>query len=521
MRLVVSAVQMAEMDRQTIHEIGVPGVVLMENAGLGVVAEIKNILGRLAGKRILIFCGKGNNGGDGYVVARNLHNAGARPEVYLIGNKSAVKGDALINLEIVMRMGLDVKEIQVEKELDIPPGADLIVDAIFGTGIVGAVEGLAAKVIDFINQFGTPVVAIDLPSGLETDTGLVHGPCVRATATVTMAHLKRGLLLPPGRDYAGKVSVVDIGIPPEVSQRQEVKTYLVEDADIAPMLPRRPRDAHKNTCGKVFILAGSLGMTGAATLTSTSVLRAGAGLAILGIPESLNPILEEKVTEVITRPLPEGNPGCVGWTAQSVISELLEWADVVALGPGLRTHSETVELVHWIVQSVQDKPMVIDADGLNALSQKPELIKSSRTEMVLTPHAGELSRLIKKPTKEILDNRIEIVREVAAEWQKVLVLKGSPTIIGDKDGSVFLNPTGNAGMATGGSGDVLTGAIAGLLAQGASPRDAAITGVYLHGLAGDLARAKFGEMGLIAGDILEELPMAIKRFENPAEPHDA
>ncbi|MDZ7262482.1 MAG: NAD(P)H-hydrate dehydratase, partial [candidate division KSB1 bacterium] len=492
--------------------IGIPGIGLMENSVLQVVAAIKEYLGEVAGKRILIFCGRGNNGGDGYVVARHLYNQGARVEVYLAGQKDKVKGDALTNLKILEAMGLPVQEIATSDQLTMTPGADLVVDALLGTGVVGPVTGFLAEVIEFINHYGAPVIAIDLPSGMETDTGEVKGAGVSAICTVTMGHLKRGLLFSPGRDRAGKVVVADISIPWAVTKESKANTYFVEGHDVRTLLPRRASDAYKNQCGTVLVIAGSVGLTGAATLTATSVLRAGAGMAILGAPESLNPILAGKLTEVMTRPLPETEARTISLRAQKDIEGLLDWADVLAVGPGLGTHEETRQLVEWIVREI-NKPMVIDADGLNALAGKGDLIKSAKGSLILTPHPGELSRLLGVPIKDILKNRIELVRETAKNWRATLVLKGAPTITGDPNGQVYINSSGNAGMATAGSGDVLTGIIAGLLAQGMAPKDAALAGVFVHGAAGDLAQKKLGEKGLIAGDIAQYLPQALKSIE--------
>jgi len=515
MRIVVTAAEMAEMDRYSIEVLGIPGIVLMENAGLDCVVAAEDLLGDPKGKRVVFFCGKGNNGGDGYVVARHLHNHGAQVEVYLVGEKAQVRGDARTNLHILEQMGIGVRPIATgEHLLGIPKGAHLVVDALLGTGVQGPVTGLLADVIEFINRYGAPVLSIDLPTGMNTDVGSIDGPCVRATVTVTMGELKRGLLFSPGREHAGRVRVADISMPPLVRERVSVETFLVERNDVAQRLPKRPPDAHKTQCGKVFILAGSLGMTGAAALTSESTLRAGTGLVYLGIPRSLNDILEEKVTEVITKPLPETPEGSLSLEAETPIAEFVDWADVVALGPGLTTHPQTKLLVEHIVSKIE-KPMVLDADGINALARKAGAVKQCRAPMVLTPHPGEVSRLVGLPIEAICANPIEVARQIAADLGKVLVLKGGPTVIAEPDGRVYINPTGNAGMATAGAGDVLTGAIAGLMAQGLSPRDAAIVGVYVHGLAGDLAAQAKGRLGMIAGDILAHLPAAFQSFENP------
>lgn len=509
MQIVLNAKEMAQIDRTTIDKVQIPGIILMENAGKGVVAEIQNFLGNVFNKQILIFCGKGNNGGDGYVIARHLYNHGAKVTVFLAGNKETIKGDALVNLNILENMGLEITEISSLDQLPDIHRIDMVVDALLGTGVTGAVTGFFAELIDFMNNIPAPIFSVDLPSGMETDTGAVHGSCIKATKTITMAHLKTGLLFSPARDMAGEIVVVDISVPPEVSEKLHGHKFLVEHDDICKRLPRRKLDAHKTSCGKVAIFAGSMGMTGAATLASIATLQVGAGLTKLGIPASLNPILEQKLTEVMTVPLAETETQSISIKAKDQIVDLLDWADVLAVGPGLSTHPDTVEFVKWLLTSI-DKPMVLDADGINALSNSAELIKNFPAALIITPHPGELARLINRSIVEIQQDRLNIVRQLASEWGKVIVLKGGPTIIAATNGDLFINSTGNPGMATGGSGDVLTGMIAGLLAQKLSPTDAALVGVYLHGLAGDLAAADLSTMAMIAGDISDYIPAAIK-----------
>ncbi|MBN1350912.1 NAD(P)H-hydrate dehydratase [candidate division KSB1 bacterium] len=510
---VVKASEMAEMDRKTIQELGIPGITLMENAGLGVVREIERISGCLRNKCILIFCGKGNNGGDGYVVARHLLNRGANVETYLIGEKAQLKGDALINCQILESMRHRIIEIATVEQLPDAKDADLLVDGLLGTGVIGPVKGLMADVIKFMNNCNAPVVAIDLPSGMEADTGAVKGECIRAVCTVTMALLKRGLLFSPGREFAGKVVPVDISMPLFVIKESKPGTFLIERRDVAQMLPDRAPNAYKNACGCALALAGSVGLSGAAALTSLAILRAGAGMAILGTPESLNPIYEQKLTEVMTKPLPETENHTLSLAAKTGIEELLDWADVLAVGPGLGSHEQTTRLVHWILKSV-NKPIVLDADGLNACKGNMAVIREASGSVVLTPHPGELSRIIGLAIKDIITDPIEIARKYARELNAVLVIKGAPTVTASPDGEVIINSTGNAGMATAGSGDVLTGIIAGLLAQGMSTKSAAIAGVYLHGAAGDIAARKRTQAGMIAGDILDAIPRALKLFHS-------
>ena len=506
---VVTTQQMREIDRVTIEEVGIPGLDLMEAAGQGVVDAIEETLIDISRSRIAIFCGKGNNGGDGFVVARLLTEKEADVDIYLLGEKSEISGDAKVNLDRVRNMGLKVKEISSRDQINNPLGVDIIVDAIFGTGIKGSVRGFPAEVIDLINSSEGTVVAVDTPSGLNTDTGEVEGPCVRAEMTATMGLPKLGLLLFPGKECVGKLEIVDIGVPPEVIEKAGITIEYVEREDIARSIPRRPPNAHKGDCGRVAVVAGSVGMTGAAGLSCRAALRAGAGMTILGIPRSLNDVMEVKLTETMTKPLAETEERTLSLAAEGEIDELLDWADVLAIGPGLSLNKETQELVRNVIRKVR-KPTVIDADGLNALSGHLDCLTDSGTEHILTPHAGELSRLINKPISEIEAHRVKAAQKAAEELKVVLVLKGAPTVVADPTGAVHINSTGNAGMATAGCGDVLTGLIAGMLAQGLRGTEAAVTGVFLHGSAGDLAAEEKGEWGVIAGDIAEKIPAAIR-----------
>ena len=538
---VVTAEEMRNIDMKAIQEMGIPGVVLMENAGLGVVHAIEEGWGgRGAGGQrgrekwrftespcppvvlsprrrvaVSIFVGKGNNGGDGLVVARYLANKGYDVKTYVMAEPDKFTGDALTNLQIAQNMRLPLEFILSEEQLEVHKGqiaaSDLLVDSIFGTGLRGAVRGFAANVIDFLNSTSLPIVAIDLPSGLEANTGKVEGPCIRAALTVTMALPKRGLLLYPGADFVGRLEVADIGIPREVVESLNVPVNLIRTSEAAKLLPARPRDAHKGTFGKVLVLAGSVGFTGAAAMTSEAALRVGAGLVTLGIPRSLNAIMEMKLTEVMTHPLSETESLTLASGAWDEIIELLNSADVVALGPGLSRVPETVSLVQSLCRQIRI-PKVIDADGLNALAENRGIMKELGPQTILTPHPGEMARLIGCSIYDVQSDRINIARDFAKENSVILVLKGAPTVTADPQGLVYLNTTGNPGLASGGTGDVLTGAIAGFLAQGADATDAAVLGVYVHGLAGDLAAMVQGEAGLLAQDVLHHLPRAIQRL---------
>jgi hydroxyethylthiazole kinase-like uncharacterized protein yjeF len=515
---------MRNIDKRTIEGIGISGLELMEKAGRGVAEAAREMLGDPAEKRVVIFCGRGNNGGDGFVVGRYLAQWGAKVEFFLTASKEEVQGDAKTNLKKALDLKLPIHEVLNEKEILSPTEAHLIVDALFGTGFEGEISGYLKNLVEDINESGIPVLSVDMPSGLHSDTGQFTGTCVQATRTVTMALPKIGHFFFPGKAMSGKVSVVDIGVPPPVVEEENIDLNLITEEEVREMIPRRPPDAYKGTCGRVVLIAGSTGLTGAASLASLSSLRVGAGMAVLGIPKTLNPILEEKLTEVMTKPLPDvRKKGALALRGFGEVRELLKWGDCCAIGPGLGQHSETLELVRRLVSKLQ-MPAVIDADGLNAIAKDTSILKESKAPLILTPHIGELSRLNGVPIPEIAKNRIKYASDFAKGYNCVLVFKGAPTIISEPAGQIYVNPTGNAGMATAGSGDILTGILVGLLAQMLMLRnneevkkillDTACAGVFIHGLTGDLAKEEKGEMGMIAGDLMEKIPEALLSLVN-------
>ena len=509
---IVTAQEMRQIDQQTIEVIGIPGAVLMEHAGTAVVRAIHGHFPKC--DRIAVIVGKGNNGGDGLVVARQLALAGQPVQIFLVSAPESFAGDALTNLQIAQNLDLPITSILSDKALAAAKteivSSDLIVDSIFGTGLRGGVRGFIGKVIECINEAGKPVVSIDLPSGLSADAGSAEGACIRATYTVTMGLPKRGNLIHPGATFTGKLEVADIGFPASVIDAQSIQINWTQPSDAAQLLPLRPTHSHKGTYGRVFVVAASTGMTGAAALTSAGALRIGAGLVTLGAPKSLNAILEVKLTEVMTLLLPETAEGSLALEAKSYIIEAVErMKSVLAIGPGLSQHPETVALVHSLIRE-SDAPTVIDADGINALSKSTEILSSLSPQTVLTPHPGEMARLIGGTVESLERDRIGIAQRFAETHDVTLVLKGAPTVVARGNGEVWINSTGNAGMATGGMGDVLTGLIAGLIAQKVSPFDAAVLGVYLHGLAADIVADSIGMHGLMAGDVLDNVPKAIK-----------
>jgi NAD(P)H-hydrate epimerase len=510
---VVTAEEMQRLDQTTIRDIGIPGLVLMENAGLKVVEAVVDILRDVRGKTVTVFAGKGNNGGDGFVAARHLLNMGVDVRVLLFGDPKEIKGDAKTNLDILTAMGhkmhpiINVNSVNIVKLAMV--STDLVVDAIFGIGFKGSVDEHIGNIIEIINAAGNPVVAVDIPSGLEANTGKAHGPCIRAARTVTFGLPKIGLLVYPGVEYTGKLIVADISIPRTVIDKQGSKKFLLTPELVRAWMPKRLPESHKGTFGRVAVIGGAEGMTGAAALAGMAALRAGAGLVTLGVPRSLHGLMEIKLTEVMTRPLPETDRKSISRDAMDEVRELVAWADVVAIGPGISTEPATQELIRDLVAGLT-KPAVIDADGLNALAGHTGLLEKCRAPLVLTPHPGEMARLWGIKTAEVQDNRIEVATEAAKKWGATVVLKGARTLITASDGTLYINPTGNPGMATGGSGDVLTGIIAGFLAQGLSLVQAGAAGAYFHGLAADSAAACKGEPGLVAGDILDALPGVTK-----------
>jgi len=509
----LTADQMRHLDERTIQELGLPSAVLMENAGRTTYQILRREFPDLAGP-VVVVAGRGNNGGDGLVVARYLANDGFPVLVLLLAETVNLHGDARINLEVAQKLGILIHEVtSTEALLDQEAalrGAALVVDAILGTGLNAEVRGLYRQAIELINDGPTPVLAVDIPSGLSADSGQILGSAVRADVTVTYGWPKRGQILPPGRELVGRLWRVDISIPPAFAADCPVE--LADAAVLRDLLPPRPRRSHKGTYGHLFILAGSPGKTGAAALAAQAALRTGAGLVTVGVPASLNPILEVKLTEAMTLPLPEV-PGeaVLGAAALPVIGDFAAGKAALALGPGLGTHSETVRLVQDLVTQTT-LPTVIDADGLNALAANPACLGQASAPLILTPHPGEMARLTGLSTGHIQAHRLEVAGQLAHDHGVIVVLKGNQTIIAAPDVRLTINSTGNPALATGGTGDVLTGMIVGFLAQGLAPYDAARVAVYLHGLAADLWVQTQGQAGLLAGELSDGLPALIAAF---------
>jgi len=505
---VVTAHTMQEIDKLAIDEFGISGLNLMENAGQGCVDEIIARYGTTG--RAVVIAGKGNNGGDGYVIARLLSLRAWDIRVYVLAEHDRISGDAAINLEKLPRDMVQYcprqGELPALLRKDICK-ADVVVDALLGTGLRSDISGVYQEAIELINASGRPVVSVDIASGIHGTTGRVLGDAVRASTTVTFAFAKLGHVLYPGAEHTGRLIVADIGIPPRLMESASGYDF-INDEIIRPMLHRRDRQAHKGQFGHCLIIAGSTGKTGAAALSANSAVRAGSGLVTLAVAESLHQILEIKTTEVMTVPLPDSGSGCLTSNAFQAIEKLLADKDAVALGPGLGRRPGTTSLVQNIVESVA-LPLVIDADGLNALAEDISILRRKKSgTVVLTPHPGEMARLLGTSIPDVEAIRISVAQEFARNYGIYLVLKGARTIIASPTGTAAINGSGNPGMATGGMGDVLTGIITSLLGQGYCGWDACRLGVFIHGYAADLVAEEKGEIGINASDVQEMLPYA-------------
>jgi hydroxyethylthiazole kinase-like uncharacterized protein yjeF len=522
---VLNTKQMRDADRRTIEDVGIPSIVLMENAGRQVVAAIEGSFEGFDDLRIAVLCGRGNNGGDGFVVARTLAERDIDVAIFLLGEAGQVRGDARTNLDVLRALGHDIVEIADAAAWELHGtdvlGADLIVDALFGTGLTGPLSGLAETIVADVNASPRPVVAIDLPSGLSADTAAVAGPAIDATMTVTMGAPKLPLVLPPAEPLAGSLVIADIGIPRSVIDAVDGPwvEILTRETMRDVVEPRSP-ESHKGDYGRVLVIAGSPGKTGAAHLTALAALRSGAGLVTVATPRSCVPIIAALGAEYMTLPLDESAAGGLG---EGAIDQVLGFeADVIAAGPGLGQTPEVVALVHALVER-SGVPLVLDADALNAFSGAVDRLSGrDGIDIVITPHPGEMARLTGLSTDHVQEHRLELAREFAAAHRLHVVLKGHRTIIASPDGKASINLTGNPGMATAGAGDVLTGMIAAWFAQLLDADPAARLAVYLHGLAGDLAEADEGEVALIAGDLIAHLGDAVldltaRRRKRPAE----
>jgi len=507
---VVTAQQMREIDRATIQDFGFPGRVLMENAGNAVAQAATELLP--PGRCALIFCGKGNNGGDGFVAARHLAAAGFAPQVALLADGDELTGDAAANYKYARVFDLPIHENpsdELIKELLLSAG--VVIDAILGTGISGQVQGRSREIIELLASYQGPIIAVDVPSGIDANTGVILGAAIKADVTVTFGLPKQGLYLYPARDYCGQIRIIDISLAPPTINRPQLNTYITTAADVTATLPKRAADAHKGDAGRVLLIAGSAGLTGAATMASMAAARTGAGLVTLAIPAALNPILEAKCTEVMTYPLMDHGCGYLRMRNAKDILRLAQAADAIAIGPGLGREENTFELVRHLVAEI-DAPIVLDADGVNAFIGHKEELAASSAELIITPHPGELANLTDLEIAEIQADRVGVAQKWATELNAVMVLKGAATVAAAPDRETWINTTGNSGMASGGMGDILTGMVAALLASGAEGLQAAAAAVWMHGRAADMAAEKIGPRGYLPTDLLDLIPAVFEEI---------
>ncbi len=517
---ILSAQQMRSIDQRTSRDYGIPGIVLMENAGVQVVDFLESHYPDLEDRQLLLLCGKGNNGGDGLVASRHLHNRGYSIRLLLFGRRSEFRGEALTNLEILEKMGVEHLEVTDAREwhefLPELGRYDLLVDAILGTGLKGPVKGYLEEIIRDINNASADRVAVDIPSGLSGDTNELPGLCIQADATVTFACPKVPHVFLPAEAKVGEVYVADIGIPEEAVEAEEVRLNLVEAEELSRYLPPRKVESHKGDYGHLLVVAGSKGKPGAARMVAEGAFRAGVGLVTVATPESVQSILAPQVMEMMTEALPETREGTVSGRATARVLKLLEGKRALTVGPGLSIAAETQSFVRELVAETR-VPLVLDADGLNAYASDPAALSGRDRPLVLTPHPGEMGRLLGITADDVQKDRIAVCRDFSTAHSCFVVLKGYRTLISDPEGSIWVNPTGNPGMATAGSGDILTGILSGLVAQGIPILHAILLGVYLHGLAADLCASERGELSLMARDIVAYLPRAMAHLLKGAD----
>ncbi|TRZ48068.1 MAG: NAD(P)H-hydrate dehydratase [Dehalococcoidia bacterium] len=514
---ILTTAQMRQVE-QDCAKVGLSTSVLMENAGKAVAEEVRRILGNINQQFILVLIGPGNNGGDGLVAARHLHDWGAKVSVCLFSQRPT--NDP--NLEQVQTRGMTVVDATDSEGLDrfdeLLPSADAVIDALFGTGKVRSIRSLFLQALDKVARVkkkrpGLRIIALDLPSGLDADTGEVDQACLYADNTITLGFPKPGLFNPPGAERVGEMSVVDIGIPAYLAE--PVTEELITTEWVKSVLPRRPLEANKGSFGRVLVVAGSINYIGAAYLACSGAIRVGAGLVTLATATSLQPILASKLTEVTYLPLPESHPGIISAEAAKLIQQELNHCNVLLLGCGLGQSQSVIKLVKSVLFKLKPAlpSLILDADALNTLANTPKWWQQLTDDVILAPHPGEMARLAGISVDEVQSDRVRVAKKMAQEWHKTIVLKGAYTVIAAPGGQSALNLVANPGLASAGTGDVLSGIIAGLMAQGLSLFDAAACGVYLHSEAGEMVKARLGDAGMIATDLLPELPLVIKRLK--------
>jgi NAD(P)H-hydrate epimerase len=511
---------MRALDREAIEKHGIAEDILMENAGLAAYRVLSESM-PVQGARFAVICGAGNNGGDGFVVARKIVSDGGTARVYVLGGREQFKGPARRNLDILLKMPLEVREVRSVSSIRMEVlHCDAVVDALFGTGLTRTVEGLHREVVDLINECRGPVISLDIPSGVNGDTGEIMGAAVNADCTVTFGLPKVGNLLYPGHARCGRLFVSHISFPPALSRSRRLKIETNEPVELPPRTPW----GHKGDFGEALFIAGAAGYLGAPCFAAQSFLKAGGGYSRLAAPASIIPSLGSRGSEIVFHPQKETKTGSLSLKNKGDLLNLAEKMDMVVLGPGLSLDGETQKLVRELVRGIR-KPLLIDGDGLTAVAGDLKTIRGRKAETILTPHPGEMARITGLSAAAMKGKAVEILQKTSKDLNAVLVLKGAHSLIGYPDGSVFINLTGNSGMATAGSGDVLTGTIAAMFGLGLPLREAVRMGVFVHGLSGDFAAGEKGEDGITARDILEQLPLAMKalredRTDEPLKPWD-
>ncbi|MGI6587336.1 MAG: NAD(P)H-hydrate dehydratase [Peptococcia bacterium] len=512
---IITGSEMKKLDLWAQKERKIPPLLLMENAGRSVALAIQDLY-RGKGKGNFVFLvGKGNNGGDALVAARHLYQQGADIKLFFLFPPEEFQGLVQKNWSLLEDLGVKGHYLADEHSFYLfklcLSNCSLIIDGIFGTGLRKQLPQNVVEVITLVNNCSCPVLAIDVPTGVDADHGQVGEKCIRAQYTVTFAWAKRGLVLYPAKKYVGKLLVADISLPVEGLNLIDSIQYYVDQEFVQDFLPSRDEEGHKNTFGHVLVIAGSPGMMGAAYLASKAVLRSGAGMVTTCVPESLANVFDLALPEAITKGVRETEKGALSAAGWSVIKEILPGKKALVFGPGLGTENQIKHLLQKVLEA--DMPLVLDADGLNVLAKEPDVLQKAQGSLILTPHPGEMARLLGTTVALVQENRVETALEAAAKFQAVVVLKGAATVIATPEKEVFINSTGCSTLATAGAGDVLAGAIGGLLAQGLSPLEAAVLGVYIHGLAGEILAREKGQRGVLAGDVVETLPFAFKSLE--------
>lgn len=502
---VSSVVEMRAMDKAATDIYGIQESILMENAGLAAFSVLDREIG-VRNKTFVVLCGAGNNGGDGFVVARKILSNGGTPKVFILGDEKKYQAAARMNLDIISKMTIEIRTIDSAASL----GSDIahcdgIIDAIFGTGLTREVGGFRADIIETVNAMNKPVLSLDIPSGVNGDTGRIMGTAIRADYTVTFGLPKKGNMLMPGYELCGELFVSHISFPPALYNSQDILAGI----NITPELPMRDTAGHKGDFGEALFIAGASGYYGAPYFAALSFLKAGGGYSRLASPQAITPFVANKGSEIVFIPQTQTKEGSISYENKDALLGICRSMDIVVLGPGLSLNEETAQLVRELAQAIE-KPLIIDGDGITAVCKDLDIIRKRTAPTILTPHLGEMSRITGRSVRGIDEEKIMTVQETAKDLNAIMVLKGSHSLIAHPDGRVFINVSGNSGMATAGSGDVLTGTIAAMSGLGLDLFDAVRKGVFLHGVAGDLAGVDIGEDGMTAQDILEYLPRAVK-----------